>query len=241
MAPKTYPQQIADLKQEKEELLDTINSLNKQLEMVSELRDENSNLKEKLGQLSQTEHSDVVTLRAKLNDANQRANDEAAHARRVVNENTRLAHTGNCYHNQLEKLQHEQLAWVEKDNRIAELAAENNRLIESFNLFKRQAIDQVTQANNEASALSNELQQLRMGKRVMENAVEQMKEDSTAIQKQAEERIDFYAKLASEQSQKLVVANAAIERYRVVVNSLPDTKAQLEGILSTVPDAESTV
>jgi len=165
MAPKTYPQQIADLKAEKEELLDRITTLNDQLESLPELHAQILELTGKISAQSQQDTQGYATLQAQLNDARQTAASEASHARRVVDENTRLAHVNGLLRNQCEKLQHAlddtstlDAAFQTVKEQLAEVTARAAQR-------EVQLRDAIIQKETELDLQSRELQQHRLHRR----------------------------------------------------------------------------
>lgn len=234
MAPKTYPQQVADLKQEKQALTDQVERLQKELEDLQPIRSQLDEANAALVAAKKTSSQGVSDISAQLTDAKQRADSEAAHARRVVDENTRLVHVNGALINRLEVMERTQEFLADKDAQISQLGAELQAL--SFQQSRRE--QQITDALRDKEAviesMSEELRRLRLESRSHPNEIAQVKQDAAQRVDAAEKSVKEYQEAVQWYSAELAKAKAAIKQYHEIVNDLPDTKAQLLSILTPV-------
>jgi chromosome segregation ATPase len=164
MAPKTYPQQIADLKTERQQLTDEVEKLRGQIAHIDSLNQEIERLQGALADSSKIDSQDFVGLQAKLNDANQKADEQAARNRRLTDENSRLAHVNGGLHNGLEKLEHLRETLETKDRTIAELEEKYKVLTQNALNRQRGLAEQAAEITAQLEAQSGQLRELRLAK-----------------------------------------------------------------------------
>jgi ABC-type transporter Mla subunit MlaD len=234
MAPKTYPQQIADLKQEKLALLDEIERLRLEIKSFDSIKEQNTNLQGLLAEQAKDTNQSNVGLEAKFRDAVQRAESEAAHARRVVDENTRLAHINGQLHNQVENAEHRLAGIGNQDTKIQELTHRLSVLSTQQTNRERQLTDLVREKETEIDGMANELRTLRLQTRSHPNQLAQLQQDTERQVSEAREKVRAF----EEYNNKLFAENRdlrhVIKQYANVVDNLPDTRQQLVNILSRV-------
>lgn len=234
MAPKTYPQQIADLKQEKLSLLDEVERLKLEIKSFDSIREENSNLQGLLAEQARENRNLNTGLEAKFRDAVQRAESEAAHARRIVDENTRLAHVNGQLHNQVENAEHRLAGIGNQDTKIQELTHRLSVLSTQQTNRERQLTDLVREKETEIDSMANELRTLRLQTRSYPNQLAQLQQDTERQVSAAAEKVRAF----EEYNNKLFAENRdlrqLIREYETVVSNLPDTRQQLVNILSRV-------
>jgi chromosome segregation ATPase len=164
MAPKTYPQQIADLKAERQQLTDEVEKLRGQITHIDSLNEEIERLQGALADSSKIDSQDFVGLQAKLNDANQKADEQAARNRRLTDENSRLAHVNGGLHNGLEKLEHLRETLETKDRTIADLEEKYKVLTQNALNRQRGLAEQAAEITAQLEAQSGQLRELRLAK-----------------------------------------------------------------------------
>lgn len=238
MAPKTYPQQVADLKQEKLALTDEVERLTREVTAFKSISDELEDVKAQLVASYNNNNLRDSSQQAKLTDAIQTAESEAAHARRVIDENTRLVHVNNQLLNRIEEHERVTESVASKDAKIEALVNELSALSTRFTLRERQIQDMVREKEAQFDAQSTELRNLRLAARSGVNEIAQVKEDAAKRVTEAETLVNSFRTY----NDKLVAQNTqlkeTIARYDATVAHLPDTKAQLLSILNDAPRGE---
>lgn len=162
MAPKTYPQQIQDLKAEKQELQDQIDRLTAQLSSLPELQAIVEDLNGQLAAKSKEDSQNTGASQAQLTDANQRANAEAARSRRLTDENTRLAHANGEMLNRIEAATHSSDDLRLKEQQIQDMREEFMALAADATRKQQSLLDRNVQLVTEIESASNELRNLRL-------------------------------------------------------------------------------
>lgn len=237
---KTYAQQVQQLKEEKQAHLDEIARLREQLSLLPELQEELAYLREQLTTASKQDSQDTISLKTKLLDANQRADAEAANARRLTSEVARLEREAQSLVATIDSYADASQKLADKDDRIVDLVEQLTRAGINYNTFKQQGMDAIAQAKAEANANSTELRDLRMSVRGLQNRITELGEQNNTLAiNYAAEKQRLVAELERIDEER-ITALQVIKRYKYVVDNLPDTKAQLEGILSLIPNDEST-
>lgn len=236
--PQTYAQQVQDLKGQNLELHKTIESLNEQLAALPELQEELSVLKGQIVNQSNSSTDRVENIQ--LNDAKQMVEQSAQQIKVLQQQKTELFNENAALQQRLAEYAVVDQTVANYQFKVDSLGIQLQEAAEQITRTKQQAQDAINQASQQANAASNELRTLRMTQQGFENRIAQLQESTNTLASQSNSMVQAYKEENERLRDKLATAQVAIYGYRKVVNSLPDTKAQLLAILNTVPDAEST-
>lgn len=154
MAPKTYPQQVADLKAEKQELLDQNSKLQEQLALVPELQEELKFVKGELEKALALKDRSVGT-QAEWNDLKQRADGNESLVNDLRARNKGILEYAGRLESQLDLLGKDQFKIKDLENKLEFLAEElktANTRVAQGNQQKQDEINSLNAALQSQSA-----------------------------------------------------------------------------------------
>jgi chromosome segregation ATPase len=161
MAPKTYPQQVAELKQDKEVLQGQVEDLKRQVESFAEVRERVSELELQLAEATRLAGQGYGT-KAEWNDLKQRAEGNEAAVAHYKKEHAQALQAIEQLESQLDLFGKQSYRLKDLENEKAFLAGE----LQTANLRtaqgNQQATDQITQLQQALDSQSAELRNLRM-------------------------------------------------------------------------------
>ncbi len=159
--PKTYAQQVQELKDQKDELLTDIEDLKRQISFIPELQDEISDLNARLAAQADKSRSSFVTDKAKTTDLIQRAESAEKGIRNLQKLNQDLIREKDSLQQQLDILGKERDKYrglEDKVNLISkELKAANMRVA----ALNQQLRDRQVEFNEAAARTEKEILYLR--------------------------------------------------------------------------------
>jgi chromosome segregation ATPase len=159
--PKTYAQQVQELKDQKDELLTDIEDLKRQISFIPELQDEISDLNARLAAQADKSRSSFVTDKAKTTDLIQRAESAEKGIRNLQKLNQDLIREKDSLQQQLDILGKERDTYrglEDKVNLISkELKAANMRVA----ALNQQLRDRQVEFNEAAARTEKEILYLR--------------------------------------------------------------------------------
>jgi len=159
--PKTYAQQVQELKDQKDELLTDIEDLKRQISFIPELQDEISDLNARLAAQADKSRSSFVTDKAKTTDLIQRAESAEKGIRNLQKLNQDLIREKDSLQQQLDILGKERDKYrglEDKVNLISEELKAANMRVAALN---QQLRDRQVEFNEAAARTEKEILYLR--------------------------------------------------------------------------------
>jgi DNA repair exonuclease SbcCD ATPase subunit len=161
----TYAEQVQQLKAEKQTLIEENERLRNAVESEETLRNEIADLEAKVAAQSNVDNQSNVGLQGKLNDANERANSEAANAKRLKNEVAALQQSNQQLLEANQGINDIHAKLAEKDRLIAAWEQEANARGLEIQRRVQAFTDAIVERDKTIEGQSRELQLLRMDNR----------------------------------------------------------------------------
>jgi chromosome segregation ATPase len=159
--PKTYAQQVQELKEEREQLLTTIADLERQTSFIPELQDKISELNAQLAAHADRDRNSMVNDKAQLTDTIQRAESAEQGLRNAQSHIAALQNLKEQLENQLNVMAVEADKTIGKDKKITALEEEIKRGNLKVATIQQQYRDLQLQFNESVAGLEKETMYLR--------------------------------------------------------------------------------
>lgn len=173
MAPKTYPQQVADLKAEKQELLDQNSKLQEQLALVPELQEELKFVKGELEKATALKDRSVGT-QAEWNDLKQRADGNESQVNDLHARNRGILEYAGRLENQLDLLGKDQFKIKDLEKKLEFLAEELKTANARVAQGNQQKQDEIIELTKALESQSNKVRDLMMNNRVIHSRLQEL-------------------------------------------------------------------
>jgi chromosome segregation ATPase len=179
--PKTYAQQVQELKDQKDELLTEIENMRRENSLIPELQEKISELNAQLAAHADQDRSDFVMSKAQKNDLTQRAEQAEQANRNVQAVAQQLKNEIAALHQQIEILENERLKHRGKDEKILLLHEE----LKSSNLrvaaLNQQVRDQQVATNEAIAKMEKEVIYLRQLTKAQKDLITALTQEIEAI------------------------------------------------------------
>jgi chromosome segregation ATPase len=238
--PKTYAQQVQELKTEKIQLLGKIEDLEERIGDIPEMERTIANLEEQISLMSKQDSGNTSSSKAKLTDAQQAAEQEAGRAKAL---------------NQQLQAANQRIA--ELESRIAELSqseatiAKLEQKAEDYNQAMNAANRESLRMTQQVRDLRAEYEQYRSNTEKQVNQLQQANmQQKQYIQNQATEYGDKLRAAEAQRDRVMVKYNELADNYRDLVEKVmranramqqaPDVVSQVRDALGGVRIDQST-
>jgi len=230
--PKTYAQQVQDLKEQKEELLTDIAEFQRQVEFIPELQQEISDLKAQLAEKSKEDRQGAVNSKAQMVDLLQRAESAEQGIRNLQKLNQDLILEKDSLQQQLDILGKERDKNRGKDDKLnllsEELKASNLRVA----VLNQQLRDAQVQYESNEKSLIEELRRVRADRELLNRT-------SMELSQRVADKIVEIENLKNDFSARLTVLfnenkslKGKIDHFNSLLSKAPDTLDQLRQAVS---------
>lgn len=237
--PKTYPQQIQELKQQLADKDERLSAQMESLALIPELQAEIAELRDQVDNSNNADVQKVRADKATRNDLVQRAEQAEQSNRNLQDKIKMLEYDLAAVETQLSSAKKQATAVLEYEAKVHYLLEQLKAKDADYRALVQQVNDRMREATNGTEQLSRELKTLRLQKDGIEKSLvsvqDKYQEDTSKLKAQNE-------LLTEEVSRLRTVANKQhniIAAFKQRLDDVPDIKASLNSLLSLAPRAES--